>query len=77
MLIQNGLGLRQTFVRLFVAAFAIAAFVGYARAQQQFVQISGAPCASPPVLHCPDTDCSADREINQGPVVEMKTCSIA
>ena len=27
----------------------------------------------PPILHCPDTDCPVDREINQGPVVEMKT----
>jgi hypothetical protein len=24
-------------------------------------------------LHCPDKDCTADRVINQGPVVEMKT----
>ncbi|MDR3719997.1 MAG: alpha/beta hydrolase [Candidatus Acidoferrales bacterium] len=53
----------------------VLAFVGYARAQQaqQFVQFAGAPCAAPPVLHCPDSDCTADREINQGPVVEMKT----
>lgn len=40
---------------------------------QSVVQLSGAPCATPPVLHCPDTDCSSDRVINQGPVVEMKT----
>ena len=73
MLIENGLGPRQTLLRLFVAAFAIAGLVGYARAQQQFVQISGAPCVRPPDLHCPDTNCSPDRTINQGPVVEMKT----
>jgi pimeloyl-ACP methyl ester carboxylesterase len=40
---------------------------------QPAVQIAGAPCATPPVLHCPDADCSGDRVINQGPVVEMKT----
>jgi pimeloyl-ACP methyl ester carboxylesterase len=40
---------------------------------QPFVQIAGAPCATPPVLHCPDDDCPGDRVINQGPVVEMKT----
>lgn len=40
---------------------------------QQNVSIPGAPCAAPPVLHCPDNDCSSDRVINQGPVVEMKT----
>ena len=65
----------QKFIRLLVIVAAIAAFVGYARAQaqQQSFQFAGAPCATPPVLHCPDTDCTADREINQGPVVEMKT----
>ena len=44
-----------------------------AAAQQTPMQIAGAPCATPPVLHCPDADCSSDRVINQGPVVEMKT----
>ncbi len=60
-------------IRILAIVGAVAAFMGYARAQQQFVQFAGAPCAAPPVLHCPDTDCTADREINQGPVVEMKT----
>ena len=63
----------RNLIRLLVAFGVAAALVGYARAQQQFVQFAGAPCAAPPVLHCPDTDCTADREINQGPVVEMKT----
>ena len=40
---------------------------------QSTVQFSGAPCATPPALHCPDNDCPSDRVINQGPVVEMKT----
>ncbi len=31
------------------------------------------PAPRRPTLHCPDTDCTPDREINQGPVVEMKT----
>jgi pimeloyl-ACP methyl ester carboxylesterase len=45
---------------------------GFAGAQQpQAVRLGGAPCA--PVLRCPDKDCTADRVINQGPVVEMKT----
>ena len=65
--------LRQ-WTRLVAMAGAVAASIGYARAQeQQFVQIVGAPCAKPPVLHCPATDCTQDRMINQGPVVEMKT----
>ena len=58
---------------LLMVVALVAAFIGHAAAQQQFVQFAGAPCATPPVLHCPDTDCTADREINQGPVVEMKT----
>jgi len=40
---------------------------------QDPVRFTGAPCAAPPVLHCPDKDCPSDRVINQGPVVEMKT----
>jgi pimeloyl-ACP methyl ester carboxylesterase len=60
-------------IKLLAIVAAIAAFIGIAGAQQQSVQFAGAPCAAPPVLHCPDTDCTADREINQGPVVEMKT----
>lgn len=51
---------------------AVATALTCAQAQQP-VQLSGAPCATPPVLHCPDKDCPADRVINQGPVVEMKT----
>jgi hypothetical protein len=57
---------------LVMAGFAVA-FASIAGAQQPGVQLSGAPCAAPPVLHCPDADCPSDRVINQGPVVEMKT----
>jgi len=64
----------RQFIRLLVTAAAVAGFLGYADAQEQpFVQIAGAPCAKPPVLHCPEADCSTDRVINQGPIVEMKT----
>ena len=31
---------------------------------QPTVSMSGAPCASPPVLRSPDNDCSTDRVIN-------------
>lgn len=51
----------------------VLAWPGYAQAQQTFVEIAGAPCVTPPTLHCPDNDCTSDRVINQGPVVEMKT----
>jgi hypothetical protein len=37
------------------------------------VTIQGAACATPPPLHCPDSECSTAMVINQGPVVEMKT----
>jgi hypothetical protein len=52
---------------------AAAAFVPCAKSQEKFVQLAGAPCATPPVLHCPDKDCPSDRVINEGLVVEMKT----
>ncbi len=65
----------RTWTKPLVIVGAIAAFMGYAaaQAQQSPVRFAGAPCLDPPILHCPDADCPADREINQGPVVEMKT----
>ena len=44
-----------------------------AMAQDKPFQFAGAPCVTPPPLHCPDKDCSGDRVINPGNVVEMKT----
>src|SRR5262245_29987085 len=61
-----------TLKRLVLTVLA-SSLAGIASAQAQAVAIAGAPCAAPPVLHCPDTDCSSDRVINQGPIVEMKT----
>jgi hypothetical protein len=54
------------------AGLALALGAG-AAAQPEFVRLAPAQCAAPPVLHCPDTACTADRVINPGPVVEMKT----
>jgi hypothetical protein len=54
------------------ALVAVLACANLASAQDP-VRFAGAPCATPPVLHCPDKDCPSDRVINQGPVVEMKT----
>jgi len=56
-----------------MALLALIGFAAYASAQQPPFQFAGAPCATPPVLHCPDKECTGDRVINQGPVVEMKT----
>src|ERR1039458_7220027 len=55
-----------------LASISVLAFTQSVNAQQPF-QFAGAICSTPPVLHCPDKDCSADRVINPGPVVEMKT----
>jgi pimeloyl-ACP methyl ester carboxylesterase len=55
-----------------LATIGVLAFTQSGSAQQPF-QFAGAPCATPPVLHCPDKDCTPDRVINPGPVVEMKT----
>jgi poly(3-hydroxybutyrate) depolymerase len=54
---------------LVVALGAAAAAV----AQDKPFQFPGAPCVTPPPLHCPDKDCPGDRIINQGAVVEMQT----
>ena len=65
--------MKQSFnaIRL-LATISVLAFTQSAGAEQPF-QFSGAPCATPPVLHCPDKDCTPDRVINPGLVVEMKT----
>jgi hypothetical protein len=44
-----------------------------ALAQTKPFEFTGAPCVSPPPLHCPDENCPGDRIINEGNVVEMKT----
>ncbi|HLG17927.1 MAG TPA: alpha/beta hydrolase [Blastocatellia bacterium] len=59
-------------MRMLAVAGAIAASAQYVSAQQP-IQLTGASCTTPPFLHCPDKDCPADRVINPGPVVEMKT----
>jgi hypothetical protein len=63
----------RNLIRLLVLVGILMTFTEDAGAQEQFVRLSGAACATPPVLHCPDKDCPGDRVINQGPVAEMKT----
>lgn len=58
-----------TLPALFVAVVTLA----YAGGQDKSVQVAGAPCPTPVILHCPDKDCPPERVINPGPVVEMKT----
>jgi pimeloyl-ACP methyl ester carboxylesterase len=38
-----------------------------------YLRLADADCATPAYLHCPEENCSPDRTINQGPVVEMRT----
>ncbi|HWX42999.1 MAG TPA: alpha/beta hydrolase [Blastocatellia bacterium] len=64
---------RRNWISLMASAVVVAAFAGYAGAQQESAPFAGTPCTSPPFLHCPDKDCPGDRVINPGPVVEMKT----
>jgi pimeloyl-ACP methyl ester carboxylesterase len=61
-----------TAARAAAALFAFAASAAAAAAQEP-LRLAGAPCTTPPALHCPDKDCPSDRVINQGSVVEMKT----
>ena len=63
-----------TAVGLRRSALAACAFMGFVSAGALAqVTIQGATCATPPPLHCPDSECSGAMVINQGPVVEMKT----
>ncbi len=50
---------------------AIALFSGCA--DEKPLQLTDQPCTVPPVLHCPDENCSADVTNDTGPVVEPKT----
>ena len=60
-------------MRLSTALCALIGFVSAGALAQGAVKIVGAVCATPPPLHCPDSECSGPTVINQGPVVEMKT----
>src|SRR5688572_31133152 len=55
------------------ALCALMAFVSAGALAQDTVSIQGAACATPPPLHCPDSECAGAMVINQGPVVEPKT----
>lgn len=58
----------------FVTIFAIAGCAGLqATADAAALQFAGAPCTSPPALHCPDRDCPVQTVIDGGPVVEPRT----
>ena len=59
-------------MKILIATAALLACAGYASAQDP-LRFAGAPCVTPPRLHCPDKDCPSDRVINEGNVVEMKT----
>ena len=60
--------MRKSFglIRLMAMVCVVVAFSEYTIAQEQFVRLSGAACATPPALHCPDKDCPSDRIINPG-----------
>src|SRR5262245_34659398 len=60
-------------IRLLALAGIVTAYIGYPSAQEQPFRFVGTRCDPTPVWHCPDKDCSPDRVINPGPVVEMKT----
>ena len=46
---------------------------GSALAQSAPPRLAGADCVTPPILHCPDTECLGVMVINPGPTVEPKT----
>lgn len=56
-----------------VSAAAALFAAGGACAQTAAPRIAGADCVTPPILHCPDTECLGVMMINPGPTVEPKT----
>ena len=66
-----GIGAAYAVMRGIVTVTTLA--IGAAAWAADYVKFAGADCTTPAYLHCPDEDCSPDRVINQGPVVEMKT----
>jgi poly(3-hydroxybutyrate) depolymerase len=52
-----------------MSAFLVLLIVG----GLQSVRIAGAPCDTPPALHCPDANCPGGLVTNGGSVVEAKT----
>jgi hypothetical protein len=69
---MNDRSAKAVALRALLSVCALIAFSGYATAQDP-LRFTGAPCVTPPRLHCPDKDCPSDRVINEGNVVEMKT----
>jgi poly(3-hydroxybutyrate) depolymerase len=61
---------RPVLVRL---VLAVAVVAGATSAMAQSLTLGGAPCAKPPVLHCPDAACPGTVVTNGGPIVEPKT----
>ena len=60
----------QFSIRVLLTAVFTAAASG---AMAQPLQLSGAPCAKPPALHCPDAGCTAQVVTSGGSVAEAKT----
>jgi pimeloyl-ACP methyl ester carboxylesterase len=65
--------MNQSNSTLIIVTFGLITLFAVQLSAQQSLQLAGAPCLSPPFLHCPDKDCTPDRVINPGPVVEMKS----
>jgi poly(3-hydroxybutyrate) depolymerase len=64
------MGAHKTFLLI---ALGVAIAFGRTTTAQESLRFAGAECRVPAFLHCPDNNCSSDRVINPGPVVEMKT----
>ncbi|HLG57176.1 MAG TPA: alpha/beta hydrolase [Vicinamibacterales bacterium] len=63
--------MKRVLIQAMVIIGVIAA--GAAGATAQPLQLAGATCVRPPVLHCPDKGCAADVVTSGGPVTEPKT----
>jgi poly(3-hydroxybutyrate) depolymerase len=64
---------KRRIVRVALAALVGAGFAGAAHAAPNGKELLGAPCSSPPALHCPDKDCAAAITNSPGNVMDRKT----
>jgi hypothetical protein len=60
-------------LREITAAWVMVLLGGAGAATAQALRLADQPCATPPVLHCPEKGCAADVVTNGGPVTEAKT----
>jgi len=56
-----------------IVLMVIALFVAAIESFAQPMQLAGVPCATPPLMHCPSSNCPRETILDTGPATELKT----